>query len=50
MPCQMKTSPSPFRSLISDDAVYILEDMDAEDQEEILSRLPHEERMISSVP
>lgn len=34
------------QELDSDDAVYILEDMDAEDQEEILSRLPHEERII----
>lgn len=28
------------------DAVYILEDLDEEDQEEILSRLPHEERIL----
>jgi magnesium transporter len=30
----------------SDDAVYILEDMEPEDQNEILARLPHEERML----
>ena len=30
----------------SDDAVYILEDMEREDQDEILARLPHEERML----
>ncbi len=34
------------QELDSDDAVYILEDMDLADQEEILSRLPHEERII----
>lgn len=28
------------------DAVYILEDLDEKDQEEILSRLPHEERIL----
>ena len=34
------------QELDSDDAVYILEDMDAADQQEILARLPHEERII----
>jgi magnesium transporter len=33
------------RELDSDDAVYLLEDMEAADQSEILSRLPREERI-----
>ena len=34
-----------FRDLDSDDAVYILEDMEASDQEEILARMPIQERV-----
>jgi magnesium transporter len=34
-----------FRQLDSDDAVYILEDLETADQEEILSALPFEERL-----
>jgi len=34
-----------FRDLDSDDAVFILEDMDASDQKEILSKIPIQERV-----
>jgi magnesium transporter len=34
-----------FRGLDSDDAVFILEDMEASDQEEILARIPIQERV-----
>jgi magnesium transporter len=46
----LRSLPNPtiaeaFRHLDSDDAVFILEDMDESDQEEILSDLPFEERL-----
>jgi magnesium transporter len=34
------------RDLDSDDAVYILEDLDADDQEEVLAKLPGSERVL----
>lgn len=40
-----ETIASAFRQLDSDDAVFILEDMDERDQEEVLSELPFEERL-----
>ncbi len=41
----MTRSLRPSASSISDDAVYILEDLDQEDRDEILSQLPFTERV-----
>ena len=40
-----ETIAEAFQELDSDDAVFILEDMETEDQEEILAKLPFEERL-----
>ena len=41
----MRRSPQAVQELDSDDAVYILEDLDQEDQDEILAQLPFTERI-----